>query len=125
MDLTSQYSSELKQIESSIAELQARKQSQLSRKRRIDRSIVLYGSLSWMLLLAVLYIVEFPNRGHFVAKCLKVGPLLLWPLALFLCKSGIDSYYNIQFKKADANLAKLEKSKETKVSARAAECSLL
>ena len=116
VDLTSQYSSELKQIDESIAELHARKQSQLSRKRRITRSLILYGSLSWLLLLLVLYVIEIPNRTHFVAKCLRVLPAILWPLGLFLAKTAMDSYYTIQWKKIDATLTKLEKSKETKVS---------
>jgi hypothetical protein len=34
---------------------------------------------------------------------------------MFLFKSAIDSYYTIQFKKCDAALLKLEKSKETKL----------
>jgi hypothetical protein len=37
--------------------------------------------------------------------------------SLFLLKQGVDSYYTIQFKKSDAALAKLEKSKEAKVRA--------
>ena len=81
MDLTTQYSTELKQIETSVAELQARKQQQLSRKRRFTRILVLYGSIVWLMLMAALYLVDFPNRGHFVAKCLRIGPLVMWPIA--------------------------------------------
>lgn len=80
VDLTSQYSSELLQIETSMSELQARKQSQLSRKRQLGRALLLYGSAVWMLLAAVLYLIELPNRTHFVAKCVRIGPLIGWPV---------------------------------------------
>lgn len=126
VDLTSQYSTELKQIDESIAEMQARKQSQLSRKRRITRALILYGSLSWLLLLLVLYVIDIPNRTHFVAKCLRVVPAVVWPLLLFLGKSAMDSYYTIQWKKMDTALTKLEKSKETKVRlTRSPRCALI
>ena len=80
VDLTSQYSSELLQIETTVSELQARKQSQLSRKRQLGRALLLYGSVVWLLLAAVLYLIELPNRTHFVAKCVRIGPLIGWPV---------------------------------------------
>jgi hypothetical protein len=80
VDLTTQFSTELTKIEASITALQTRKQAQLSLKRRITRALLLYGSLAWFMLLALMYIYEFPNRTHFVAKCLKIGPLILWPM---------------------------------------------
>lgn len=116
VDLTTQYSSELKQLETELAALQARKQAQLSLKRRVTRGLVLYGTLAWItILLLCLYVLEFPNRNHLVAKCLKVGPIVGWPLVLFIVKSSVDSYYAIQWRKADARITKLEKSKETKL----------
>ncbi len=81
IDLTTQFSNELLRIEETIGALQARKQKHLSLKRRVTRALLLYGILLWLLLAAILYVVEFPNRTHVMAKCLRIGPLLLWPLA--------------------------------------------
>ena len=86
LDLTTQFSNELLRIEETIVALQSRKQKHLSLKRRVTRAMLLYGSLLWLLLAAVLYIVEFPNRTHLMAKCLRIGPLILWPLASVLSR---------------------------------------
>jgi len=79
-DLAAQYSSELLRLEGAIAALQARKQAQLSFKRRLSRTLVLYGSLAWLMLAAALYVADFPNRTHVVARCLRIGPIVLWPI---------------------------------------------
>lgn len=77
----SQYSAELEQIDARIKDLESRKQAFVSSQRSVARSFILYGLFLWvMIALVCLYLIDFPNRNHVLARFMRIGPVMGWPV---------------------------------------------
>lgn len=112
--LTSQYGEILANIEKDVVAYQDKRAVLRERHKSFVRTIFLYGVVIYMIVLMSVYLLH-PGGKSFGLRMLRIAPIIIIPLMLYLFKQMVDCCFLRKIQHYDKTLDELERMKAAKL----------